>query len=153
MRLAIPLLCLSLVACGDEDIDELPCEVLGGNLSGTIDGGSFDFVAGETSSFLSDDEEFFATLYGEDYETCGYDVPDGSHIIVSIPTTVGEYEMGAMMNGTFVYDEGGSPMNEIAFSGVVVVDEVTETTVSGALCMAVGDHEVNGEFTLDICGD
>ncbi len=55
MRLAIPLLCLSLVACGDEDIDELPCEVLGSNLSGTIDGQSFDFVAGETSSFLSDD--------------------------------------------------------------------------------------------------
>ncbi len=80
-------------------------------------------------------------------------MPDGSHIIVSIPTTVGEYEMGAMMNGTFVYDDGGSPMNEIAFSGVVVVDAVTDTTVSGALCMAVGDHEVNGEFTLDICGD
>lgn len=151
MRLPIALFALAFTACGDEDVDELPCEVLGTNLSGTIDGASFEFVAGETSSFLSDDEEFFATLYGEAYETCGYDVPDGSHIIVSIPTTPGEYELGAMMNGTFVYDDGGSPMNEIAFSGVVVVDAVTDTTVSGALCMAVGDHEVNGEFTIDIC--
>ncbi len=151
MRLPLALFCLALAACGDEDIDELPCEPMGGTLAGTIDGESWTFVAGETSSFLSDEEEFFATLYAEDYEACGYDMPDGSHVIVSIPTTPGEYEMGAMMNGTFVYDEGGSPMNEIAFSGVVVVDEVTDTTVSGALCMSVGDHEVNGEFVVDIC--
>jgi hypothetical protein len=151
MRLPLALLCLALVACGDEDIDELPCEVLGGNLSGTIDGEAFDFAAGETSAFLSDDESFFTEFYGEAYEACSYEQPDGSHLIVSIPTTPGEYEFTSMMNGTFVYDEGGSPMNEITFSGVVVVDEVTDTTVSGALCMSTGDNVVNGEFTVDIC--
>ncbi len=151
MRLPLALLAFALVACGDEEIDDPPCEVAGGSLSGVIDGQSYDFAGGETSAFLSDDEEFFATLYGEAYEACGYDPPEGSHLIVSIPTTPGEYEMGAMMNGTFVYDEGGSPMNEVSFSGVVVVDEVTETTVSGGLCMAVGDHEVSGSFTIDIC--
>ncbi len=152
MRLPILLLSFALIACGDEETDELPCEVAGGTLSGTIDGESWTFAAGETSSFLSDDEEFFTTLYAQDYEPCGYDLPDGSSVIISVPTTPGEYELGAMMNGTFVYDDGsGSPMNEIAFSGVIVVDEVTDTTVSAALCMSVGEHEVNGEFTVDIC--
>jgi hypothetical protein len=153
MRLPFALLCLSLAACGDEEIDELPCEVLAGNLSGTIAGQSFDFAAGETTAFLSDDESFFTEFFGEDYETCGYDQPDGPHLIVSVPTTPGEYEFTSMMNGTFVYDEGGSPMNEVTFSGVVVVDEVTDTTVSGALCMSVGEHEVSGEFIVDICGE
>jgi hypothetical protein len=152
MRLSVLILMSALVACGDEDaLDELPCEVVAGSLSGTIDGQSFAFAAGETDSFLSDDESFFATLYGEAYETCGYDTPDSPHLIVSIPTTPGEYEFTSMMNGTFVYDEGGSPMNEVTFSGVVIVDEVTDTTVSGGLCMAVGEHEVSGDFTIDIC--
>jgi hypothetical protein len=153
MRLPLVLLALTLVACGEEDADELPCDVGSGTLSGTIDGESWTFVAGQTDSYLSDDEEFFAELYAEDYEACSWSAPEGSHLLVSIPTTPGEYEFGAMMNGTFVYDDGGSPMNEVSFSGVVVVDEVTETEVIGALCMAVGDHEVAGEFVLDICAE
>jgi hypothetical protein len=151
MRPILPLLLLVLAACGEEEADELPCEVIAGTLSGTIAGEAFEFVAGETNAFLSDDESFFTELYGEAYEACGYDFPDGSHLIVSIPTTPGEYEFTAMMNGTFVYDEGGSPMNEVTFSGVIIVDEVTDTTVSGGLCMATGDNEVSGDFTVDIC--
>jgi len=33
------------------------------------------------------------------------------------------------------------------------VDEVTDSTISGGLCMASGEHEVSGDFTLDICAD
>jgi hypothetical protein len=136
---------LSLSACsasGSETIDPTP-------LAGIVDGQSWTFQAGATDAFLSEGEDdFFAVLHASSFTPCGFSEPDGPHLIVSIPKTPGEYEMSLSLNMTFVVDND----NLVAFDGRIVVDEVTETSVSGGLVASYdGDNEVNGRFNVTIC--
>ena len=135
--------------------DEPACTIDDGALSGVINGASWTFAAGGTDSFLSDDEDFFASFYGEDDgDSCDYSSPEGASLIVSIPTSAGTYDFSSTLNGTFVFDGSDGVENYVTFDGVVVVDEVTDTTVTGSLCMIYdSDFEVSGSFSLDICAE
>lgn len=134
----------ALVGCGtDYDVATTP-------LAGTVGGQPWTFVAGHTNAFLSEGEDdFFATLYPAQFTACGSSEPSGSHLIVSVPKAVGDYDMGPQLNMTFVV---GSSDNLIAFDGRIIVDEVTATKVVGGLHGEFdGDNEVNGRFEISIC--
>ncbi len=124
-------------------------EIVASNLSGFVAGQSWNFVAGHTDSFLSEGEDdFFAVLFPTSFTPCGFSEPSGPHIIVSIPKTTGDFEMGFGRNMTFV---DGSD-NKVAFDGRIRVDSITATSVSGGLVAEYDfDNEVNGTFTVTVC--
>lgn len=142
------LLCALLSACaadpGSADLKDTP-------LAGTVGGKTWTFQAGDTDAFLSKDEpDFFATLYPGTFTACGFSQPDGDHLIVSIPKTPGEYPMSLSRNMTFVVGND----NKIAIDGMIVVDEVTATSIKGGIVASFdSSNEVNGRFEIPICAE
>lgn len=130
---------------GSPDIASTP-------LAGTVAGQTWTFQAGHTSAFLSDGEDdFFASLYPAAFTACGFSEPSGPHLIVSIPKTPGDYDLGTSLNMTFVSAESD---NLVTFDGRIIVDSVTATNVKGGLFGSYdGDNEVNGQFDVTICTD
>ncbi len=139
-----------LAACGTDDGSST--EIADTPLTGSVAGAAWTFVAGHTNAFLSEGEpDFFAALYPAAFTACGFSEPDGNHLIVSIPKTVGEYEMGTQRNMTYVVGPGE---NLVTFEGRIVVEEVTATTVKGGLVSSYdADNEVSGRFEVTICAE
>ena len=146
---------LSLTAaCGSDDGD-------GGGavsdepLAGRVGGQDWAFVRGQTDAFLSDEQSYFAVLHAEDFETCGFSEPAGNHLILSIPTSPGDYDLSLSLNMTFVVYEdgdGGAPNNKVATRGRIIVDEITADTISGGIHGILdGDNDVDGRFAVSIC--
>lgn len=142
------LLCVVLSACaadsGSADLKDTP-------LAGTVGGNAWTFVAGDTDAFLSKDEpDFFASLYPATFTSCGFSQPAGDHLILSIPKTPGEYPMSLSRNMTFVVGND----NKIAIDGMIVVDEVTATSIKGGIVASFdSSNEVNGRFEIPICAE
>lgn len=136
---------LGAFGCGGSsvDIETTP-------LAGTVFGAAWTFQAGHTSAFLSDDMELFSSLYPETFTACGFSEPDGPHLLMGIPTAAGEYELGFGAGLTVTFAQNAD--NKIATEGLIVVDEVTATRVTGGLYATFdGDNEVNGRFDVTIC--
>ena len=151
-KLAITLLLSfgSLAACTTDEGGGGSADIADSQLAGTVGGQTWQFAAGHTSALLSEGEpDFFASLYPMTFTACGFSEPSGNHLIVSIPKTPGEYEMGLSRNMTFVVCESD---NLVAFNGKIVVDEVTATSVKGGLVGSYdSSNEVSGRFEVTIC--
>lgn len=132
-------------------IETGPMDISSTQLSGYVDGQPWTLATGHTSAFLSEGEnEFFATLYQTPFTPCGFSEPSGPHLIVSIPKTPGDYDMGFDLNMTFYTNN----TNKIATEGRIVVDSVTSTRVTGGLHGVYDfDNEVDGRFDITICPD
>lgn len=126
-------------------------DISSSNLTGSVAGQPWSFKAGNTSAFLSEGEDdYFATLYPTAFTPCGQE-PSGPHIIVAIPKSPGDYDMGFDHNMTFV---GNDSTNKVAFDGRIVVDFATSTHVVGGLHGYYdGANEVNGQFDVTVCAD
>jgi hypothetical protein len=132
--------CTSDSGGGDQTIDPTP-------LAGTVEGTPWTFKTGATNAFLSDANGFFADFYSVAY-TCNASEPSGPALIVSIPKAPGDYPMSLQRNMTFT---NGSD-NKIAVDGLIHIDTVTATTVTGGLVGTYDDQNtVSGQFTLTIC--
>jgi hypothetical protein len=140
-------LALLMGACGGGSSYEVSDQPL----AGTVGGAPWTFVAGHTDAFLSEGEDdFFAELYAEAFAPCGFATPQGSLLLVAVPKEPGEYEMSLQLNMTFVANDE----NLVATDGVIVVEEVTATTVTGGVHGVFDDdNQVDGRFTLTICAD
>ncbi len=135
-------------ACGGGDdlsISDAP-------LSGSIGGEAWTFMSGETDAFLSEgDDDFFAVLSAGAELDCGFGQPDGNYLILAVPKTPGEYDLSLQRNMTFVVAPSD---NLIGTDGVIRVDTVTDTTVTGGIhAVYDGDNEVDGTFELTVCVD
>jgi len=140
---------LSVGACTIETSSG--ADIVDSNLSGVVAGQNWNFVAGHTDAFLSEGEDdFFASLYPSSFTPCGFNEPSGPHLIVSIPKTTGDFEMGFNRNMTFV---DGSD-NLVTLDGHIRVDSITATSLTGGLVADYDfDNEVNGTFDITICAD
>lgn len=144
------LLSVGLVGCAADsggstaDIEAVP-------LTGMVGGQAWTFQAGHTDSFLSKDEPtFFATMFPTTFTTCGFSEPAGNHLILSLPKTPGEYPMSLSRNMTFVVGND----NKIAVNGMIRIDEVTATHITGGLVSSFdSQNEVNGTFDIPVCPD
>ncbi|MFN0245289.1 MAG: hypothetical protein ACKV2T_00180 [Kofleriaceae bacterium] len=142
------LLSVGATACTISTSNE---DIVDATLAGVVAGQSWNFVAGHTSAFLSEGEDdFFASLYPSTFTPCGFNEPSGPHIIVAIPKTTGDFEMGFGRNMTFV--DGSN--NLVSLDGRIRVDAVSATNVTGGLVASYdSDNEVNGTFDVTICPD
>ena len=143
-------LALVLACGGDADEEDGLYAVSDGDLSGVVGGEAWSFASGETDSFLSSEEDgFFTSLYTEDLEVCGFESTELPFVLLSIPYEPGTYPFSGSINATFAPDWGE---NLVTFDGTLIVDEVTDTTVTAGLyAIYDADNEVDGWFTVDIC--
>lgn len=155
MRSSIFALCAAaaacVVGCGGDGGGGGSYEIAEGNLSGQIGGQSWEFASGWTDDFLSDEKDLFTVLYDVEAEACGFGGPDTDRsILVNVPRTPGEYELSFTRNVTLA--SGGE--NNVATTGLMVVESVTDTELSvGLYAIFSGDEafEVSGHFTATIC--
>ncbi|MEP6652210.1 MAG: hypothetical protein ABJA82_02565 [Myxococcales bacterium] len=121
-------------------------------LSGKIGGQPWTYATGQTESFLSMDDKFFLTLYGEAFTTCEIGgAPQGANeFIIEIPKAPGAYDLSLNMNATF-YDAATSK-NWVVLSGRVDIESVTATTITGGMNVTLNaGNSINGQFEAMIC--
>jgi hypothetical protein len=149
MRRLMMALCAAAAACaagcgGGYTIDDGP-------LSGTFAGQDWTFVNGWSDDFLSDDESLFVSLYDVESMECGFPTNVDREILLDVPRKTGEYKLSFGQNVTFAY---GDSQNNVATTGLMQVEEVTDTEVSVGLYVIFGgdsDFELSGHFTATIC--
>ena len=149
MRVFALLLVLSLAftACGDDD----PIAVAQTPLAGQINGEPWVFNSAITDQFLSDEESVWVVLHAEPV-SCGEPEPKGPRLIIKVPREPGAYAFSFTRNMTFVIPEDTTSMNLVTTSGRLVVESVTEDTVTAAVHGIYDDkNEVDGRFTAPIC--
>lgn len=155
MRLALltALGCAMLLGgCGDEDslsVSDQP-------LAGTIDGAEWVFVSGNTNAFLDDEDAYFGSLYATIYEGCGLGPSEEGHLLLGIPTAVGEYPFNLQRNVTFSFKRSADEdqQNLVATQGLVVVDSVEDGVIKGGVhAIFDDDNVVDGRFEVRICTD
>lgn len=145
---------LALGCSSDGDGGGESFEIGSGPLGGKIGGESFTFIAGETDSFLSDDEQFFASLYADPITTACQLGPSSTkhHLLLNIPTKPGDYELGLSLTATFVLETNSGSENLGATRGRLVVDEVTADSIRGkAHVVFDAANEVDGVFQVARC--
>jgi hypothetical protein len=148
------VLMTAVAACGPEKTDEGPEYVIEDQpLQGAIAGAAWEFQWAQTSAFLSDEDGFFTELFGSaaPAEPACDAIPsgDGPTVLISLPREPGDYAMSLRQNGTFTH---GDSENEIATDGLIRIDDVTDTTITGGLAMESGDDfSINGNFEAPIC--
>jgi hypothetical protein len=145
-------LLLGTWGCGSSDADDESFDIGSGTLSGKIGGADFTFVAGQSSSFLSDESTLFVDLYADPITTaCQNLATDKNHVIVRLPREPGDYTMSFSLNATFVI-EGQETDNLLATRGRLVVEEVTDTQVRGGAHIVLDSgNEVSGKFQIAVC--
>ncbi len=138
-----------VIACGSDDDGNGGADIADQPLGGTV-GGEPASVGdgGKTDYLLSDEETLFVSLFLGPYNGCGdLNTPD-EMLLTSFPTTPGAYELGPDRGFTFYVNEE----NLVATDGVIVVDEVTDTTASIRVRATYDDdNQVEGSAEIDIC--
>lgn len=147
------LLCL-LAACsggGGDDGEDLPPDldvIASGPASGTIAG--TPFTLGTRFMNISDGD-LFVDLLPVSAPDCTVDETDQEFpfIIFFVPPAAGRYELGDSQTVTFV----DAPSNNlIVFHGVIELEEVTATQVTGGLHVFDDEFgEINGRFDGELC--
>ena len=138
-----------LAACGSDDDGGGGVDIADQPLGGTVGGeAAMAGDGGKTDYLLSDEETLFALIFLGPYHGCGDLNTGGPSLITSFPNAPGTYELGPDRGFTFyVNDE-----NLIATDGVIIVDEITDTTASIRVRATYDDdNQVEGSAEIDIC--
>jgi hypothetical protein len=140
---------LALVGCGSGGtvtISDQP-------LSGVIGGQTWTFGSGETDANLSTTDSFFVNLYPGTVTPCAFAAPAGtSQVVMTVPATPGSYPLSLQRNVSLTSYVGNTSYNNAATRGLLVIDSVTATTVSGGLNATFDDaNHVDGQFQATIC--
>ena len=124
-------------------------------MSGKVGGQPWTLVSGETDAFLSMGKaQFFTTMYEESVTPCtgAGSAVTSNQLIMNIPMTPGDYNLGFDLIQTFVVGLGTTNQNLGATSGRIVVDQVTATMVSGGANIQFdADNSVSGQFQATVC--
>jgi len=147
-RLPAVLCLVSVLGCGGDGSGG--GAVSSAPLAGKLGGKAWTFGTGESNSFLSDDKTYWVDAYAGTFAPCTQSAPfDGDRLILNLPRTTGTHHLSLDLTQTF-YVGGGN--NLVATSGTIVIDSITETTISGGARFAYNaDNSVDGQFTATIC--
>lgn len=139
-------------ADGDNGASNVP--IASTVLAGLVGGEPWSLDSAETSAFLSEGETtFFVWAYAEPGVPCELrSAPTRNELILLVPKTPGQYQLGSAVNVTFVVDPGGANENLIGARGRLVVDEVTATSIRGGAAIEYNaQNKVNGQFQINVC--
>lgn len=157
VRWTAPFLVLFALGCsGGENGEEsyADYDISNEALSGEINGQAWTFVSGVAQDIFGDGKlwiDLYATAPdGDPCSFSAYEV-DETRIILTIPPEEFDKELSLSESITLFYDEDGESWNEIVTEGRLIVDEVTDTTLSGRLYATADGSEVDGTFSVTIC--
>jgi hypothetical protein len=113
-------------------------------LTGTIEGKPWTFHTAESNAFLSDDKNLRVDAYAASFTPCTNAGPfDSDRLILTVPRTIGTHPLSLSLNETFY--SAASSTNLVATRGTIVVDSVTDTTITGSLKFAYNaDNSADG---------
>lgn len=119
-------------------------------LAGKIGGQAWTFGTGESDAFLSDATTLWVDAYAGTFTPCAGNAPlDGDRLILNLPRKTGTSRLSLDLTETFYLGNGD---NLVATSGTIVIDAVTDTTISGGVKFAYdANNSVDGQFTATIC--
>jgi hypothetical protein len=121
-------------------------------LAGKIGGQAWTFATGETNADLSTADEFWVDLYGTTFDTCvAFGAPSNvDEVIMMMPKAPGSYPVSLSRIATLYV--ASSSDNWGATRGLLVIDSVTATTISGGIHITYNsDNTVDGQFQAAIC--
>ena len=121
-------------------------------LAGKIGGQPWTFATGETNAQLSTADQYWVDLYAATFDTCvAFGSPtDADEVIMMMPKVPGSYPLSLSQNATLYV--ASSNDNWVATRGLLVIDSVTATTISGGMHITYNaDNTVDGQFTAAIC--
>ena len=121
-------------------------------LAGKIGGQAWTFATGETNAALSTPDKFWVDLYAATFDTCvAFGAPSNAdEVIMMMPKTPGSYPLSLAQNATLYV--ASSSDNWVATKGLLVIDTVTATTISGGMHITYNaDNTVDGQFQASIC--
>jgi hypothetical protein len=121
-------------------------------LAGKIGGQPWTFATGETNAQLSTNDQYWVDLYAATFDTCvAFGSPtDADEVIMMMPKVPGSYPLSLSRNATLYV--ASSSDNRVAIRGLLVIDSVTATTISGGMHITDNaDNAVDGQFTAAIC--
>jgi hypothetical protein len=121
-------------------------------LAGKIGGQAWTFATGETNAALSTTDELWVDLYAATFDTCvAFGAPsDADGVTMMMPKKPGSYPLSLGQNATLYV--ASSSNNWVATHGLLVIDSVTATTISGGMRITYnGDNTVDGQFQAAIC--
>ena len=121
------------------------------SLEQSAGGQPWTFGSGETDAFLSTADSFFVNLYPGAVTPCSFGAPtDVNLVTMQVPSTPGSYPISLQRNVTLYV--ASTSFNNVATRGLMVIDSVTATTVSGGLNTTYDDaNHVDGQFQATIC--
>jgi hypothetical protein len=143
-----------LAACLAAGCSIGPIDISSAPMAGLIGGTSWSLGTAETNAILSrsSSDQFVAFAYAEAVAPC---TNAGSHLlsnrlILNVPRSPGDYLLGSGLNETFFVQSTG--FNYLATQGRIVVNQVTDTMLSGAAHFRFdGNNDVDGQFQIQIC--
>jgi hypothetical protein len=147
--LRVPALMLGLglaasSACGPK------YEIAMGPLAGKIGGAPWTVATAATDPVLSNADHLFVTMYADSFTACTGQSSGGNQLILSVPTTPGDYELSFDLSATFYLVATGE--NLITTQGRLKVDQLTASAVvGGANVHFDGGDSVSGQFQITIC--
>jgi hypothetical protein len=120
-------------------------------LAGKIGGQPWTFMTGATDSYLSTASKYWVDAYGESFTACtGSPSTSADRILMSLPTTIGNYPLSLHFNQTFYI--AATNDNLVATSGEIDITDITATTITGGAKFAYNaDNSVDGQFEVTIC--
>ncbi|MEE2788562.1 MAG: hypothetical protein VX589_14560 [Myxococcota bacterium] len=121
-------------------------------IEGRIDGRPWRFESGLVDIEIVEEDLHYVHLFPSPDARCDAPPLHEPHIIVHVPKMEGEYAFGPALNATFAVMQDGQTTYEITFDGALVVAQLTDDSLLGALYARRGDaHEVNGLFSARSC--
>lgn len=146
----------ALSACGPADDEEEVYDVSTSPLSGTVAGESFSVASGFARPGFEEGELSIELHPVEVEDPCALSAFTDSRrmilfSIVSEPQDV-ELGFGTGQTVTFAYEDAdGGFQNDVATTGRLMIDEVSESTLIGGLYAEMDDHVVDGQFEVPVC--
>ncbi len=141
-----------LAACLAGGCNAGTIEISSAPMAGLIGGVAWSFGTAETNALLSRSDQLWIDVYQEALAPCtgaGASV-SSNRLILNAPTQAGDYLLGSGVRVTFYVPMTGN--NYVATQGRMVIDQVTDTMLSGGANLRYDDsNDVDGQFQATIC--
>ncbi len=154
-RLASLSLLLVSFGCGSDEAGSFSADdIVARAPQGLMNGAPWTM----TSAIVDDDgEELSISLFPTEVAACDRFSSSDTEIMFIVPKLPGEYPLSfsfeSLSSSRVVTFVTGPGQNVIAADGVIVVDAVSDESVTIGLVAEAGDNSINGRFTSPVCAD
>lgn len=154
-RLILLVFCLGIFSCSPDPVEpkDITCTYNNQMLNGSVLNRLWQFREGYATLSGSEYQLFFHSANEIDFsDICNIPVDSLAdiQITLNIDNEVGEYYTGGSRTVT-IYDNSDETIASHTTGGCVRIDEITSSSISGAIDFDSSGDIFNGSFELKIC--